>query len=168
MLKTFFTRENLLIAIKESVWLTITAMITYAVLYPVISKLDYLYTSVNAAFIFVALTYFRWSITFRSLPFLRPTWIRFLLFTANFVLFIYLMYSEQKLLGRLDDFYLEDFGFPKMIMYDDVKRELFNYLFNEITLFATGSLIMIAAFQLRLIVSYWQYYKYQATRMLED
>ncbi len=168
MLQKILTRENILNLVKELVWLTITAMLTYAVLYPVISKLYYLYTEVNAAFIFVTLTYFRWSVTFRSLPFLRPTWVRFLLFTFNLVLFFFLMHHEQKLLGRLDDFYLEDFGFPKVIMYEDVKRELLNYLASEITISATASLVMIVAFQFRLIVSYWQYYKHAATRMMED
>ena len=161
-------RENILHFIKEMIWLGLTAMATYLILYPVISQLDYLYAVVNAAFIFVALTYFRWSITFRSLPFLRPTWIRFLLFTASMVLFFFLLQSEQKLLGRLDDFYLEDFGFPKVIMYDDVKRELFSYLSAEIVISSTASLIMIAAFELRLIISYWQYYKHETSRMLED
>jgi hypothetical protein len=161
-------RENILHFTKELIWLSITAMATYAVLYPVLNQLYYLYTAVNAAFIFVALTYFRWSVTFKSLSFLRPSWIRFLLFALNFALFFYLMYSEQKLLGRLDDFYIEDFGFPKVFMYDDVKRELFSYLFAEIVFFSTASLVMIAAFQMRLIISYWQYYKHQATRMLED
>jgi hypothetical protein len=161
-------RENILHLLKELLWLTITAMVTYAVLYPITNKLYYMYTALNAAFVVVVLTYFRWSITFRSLAFLRPTWIRFLLFTANIVLFFYLMSGEQKLLARLDDFFLEDFGFPRVIMYEDVKQELFRYLFAEIVLFATGSLIMIVAFQLRLIVSYWQYYKREATQMLED
>jgi hypothetical protein len=161
-------REKILHLTKELIWLAITAMVTYAVLYPVINKLYYLYTTINAAFIFIALTYFRWSVTFKSLAFLRPSWLRFLLFTANIVLFMYLLYNEQKLLGRLDDFYLEDFGFPKVIMYEDVKQSLFSYLFSEIVFFSTASLVMIVAFQLRLIISYWQYYKHEASRMLED
>jgi len=162
------SREAFYSLIRELVWLLLTAMITYALLYPVTTKLDYLYTSVNALFIFVALTYFRWSVTFKSLPFLRPAWIRFLVFTLNFTLFFYLMHNEQKLIAKLDNFYIEDLGFPKIIMYDDVKEELFRYLLNEIVLFGTGSLVMIVAFQLRLIISYWQYYKHQASRMMED
>lgn len=161
-------RKKFLVWVKELAWLIITAMLTYLALYPVITKLYYLYTEVNVAFIFVALTYFRWGVTFKSLPFLRPGWIRFLLFTANLVLFFFLMSNEQKLIGKLDDFYMENFGFPKVIMYEDVKQNLFSYLSLEIILSATASLIMIIALQVRLIISYWQYYKHQATRMLED
>jgi len=164
----FFTRENILILVKELLWWSITAMVTYAMLYPVISRIYYLYTPIHAAFIFITLTYFRWSVTFRSLFFLRPSWIRFLLFTGNLVLFVYLMQYEQTLIGKLDNYFMEDFGFPKVIMYDDIKKEIFKHLSIGILLFGTGSLVMISAFQMRLIISYWQYYKHAATRMMED
>ena len=90
------TRENLFHSLRELLWMLLTAMATYAVLYPVISKLDYLYTFVNAVFIFVALTYFRYCVAFRTVAFLRPAIVRFGLFTANLVLFFYLMYNLQK------------------------------------------------------------------------
>ncbi|MFM2307297.1 MAG: hypothetical protein RLZZ367_1966 [Bacteroidota bacterium] len=165
---SLFSRENLLQFIKEFIWMAITAMIIYAVLYPITSKLNYLYWKINAAFVFIAFTYFRWSVTFRSIPFLKPSLIRFLLFTVNLSLFVYIMYNLQKFITLADNFYIEDFGFPKVIIYDDVKRELFDYLYKELVLFGTASLIMISAFQIRLIISYWQYYKHAASRMLED
>ena len=55
-----------------------------------------------------------------------------------------------------------------VIIYEDVKRELFDYLYKELVLFGTGALVMLSAFQVRLIISYWQYYKHAANRMLED
>jgi hypothetical protein len=75
---------------------------------------------------------------------------------------------EQKFIGMADNFYTEDFGFPKIILYEEVKRNMFKYLYREIVMFGTGSLLMIVAFQLRLIVSYWQYYKHQANILLQD
>ena len=163
-----FSRENLLAFIKEVLWLAITAMLIYAILYPITSKIDFIYWKINVFFIFIAITYFRWSVTFRSLPFLRPALIRFILFAVNLSVFIYIMYNLQKFIGLADNFFIEDFGFPKVIIYEDVKRELFDYLYNELVLFGTGALIMLSAFQLRLIISYWQYYKHAATRMMED
>ena len=148
--------------------MTITAMAIYAILYPITSKLDFIYWKINVFFIFISLTYFRWSVTFKSLPFLRPAVIRFLLFAVNLSLFIYIMYNLQKFIGLADNFFIEDFGFPKVIIFEDMKRELFDYLYNELVLFGTAALIMLSAFQLRLILSYWQYYKHAANRMLED
>ncbi len=162
------TRENLLAFIKELLWTIITCMVIYAILYPITSKLDFIYWKMNTFFIFIALTYFRWSVTFRSLPFLRPSLVRFLLFAVNLSLFIHIMYNLQKFIGLADNFYIEDFGFPKVIIYEDMKRELFDYLYNELVLFGTGALVMLSAFQVRLIISYWQYYKHAASRMMED
>lgn len=163
-----FARENILAFIKELLWTAITCMAIYAILYPVTSKLDFIYWRMNSFFIFISLTYFRWSVTFRSLPFLRPALVRFLLFAVNLSLFIYIMYNLQKFIGLADNFFIEDFGFPKVIIFEDMKRELFDYLYNELVLFGTGALVMLSAFQVRLIISYWQYYKHAASRMMED
>lgn len=162
------SNANLFHAVKELTWLVITALIIWAILYPITQQVYFIYWRINTVFIFVTLTYFRWTVTFKSLPFLRPAWVRFLLFTFNFTLFFYLMWHEQRLITLYDNFYTEDFGFPKVIMFDSVKQALFKYLYREMVLFGTGSLIMVSAFQFRLILSYWQYYKHQADNLLEN
>ncbi len=161
-------RENLFQFVKEFIWLSITAMLVYAILYPVISKIDYFYWKINAVFVFVSITYFRWSISLRSLTFLHSSVLRFALFTFNIPLFFYLMYSLQKIMLKLDNFFTEDLGFPHVILFEDMKTELFKYMYTEVVLFGTASLVLILAFQVRLIISYWQLYKHQANRMLED
>jgi hypothetical protein len=163
-----FNRINLLHFTRELLWQAITAMVIFAILYPITSKLDYIYWKINVFFIFITLTYFRWSVTFKSLIFLRPSVLRFLLFTVNLSLFIYIGHNLLKVIGLADNFYIEDFGFPKVIIYEDIKRELFDYLYKELVFFGSAALITLSAFQLRLIVSYWQYYNHAASRMLED
>lgn len=167
-MSTLLNKENLFHFIREIVWLLITTTIIYVVLLPITSKLDYIYWKINAFFIFIAITYFRYSVTFKSLPFLRPSWIRFLLFAVNLSLFIYIAQNEQKLISLADNFYIEDFGFPHVFIDDLSKQSLFKYLYNELVFFSTGSLITLSAFQIRLIVSYWQYYKHRANLLLED
>lgn len=153
---------------KELLWLSITALLVVAILYPVTSKIDYIYWKINAVFIFVSLTYFRWSVTLRSVPFLHSSVLRFALFTLNIPLFFYLLYSLQKIMLKLDNFFTEDLGFPKVILFEDLKSELFKYMTTEVVLFGSASLVLILAFQVRLIISYWQLYKHQANRMMED
>lgn len=161
-------KENSFHFIREIVWLLITVLVIYIVLFPITSKIDFIYWRINAFFIFTAFTYFRYAITFKSLPFLRPSWVRFLLFTVNLSLFIFIAQNEQKLISMADNFYIEDFGFPHVFINELAKRELFKYLYTEIVFFSTGSLITLSAFQIRLIISYWQYYKHQANALLED
>jgi len=154
--------------LREIIWLLLTAMAIYAVLYPITSKIDYIYWKINTFFIFTAITYFRYSVSFKSLPFLRPSWVRFVLFAVNLSLFIYVAQNEQKLISLADNFYLEDFGFPHVFISELAKRDLIKYMYTEIVLFATGSLVTLSAFQLRLILSYWQYYKHRANTLMED
>jgi hypothetical protein len=78
------------------------------------------------------------------------------------------MQQEQKFMSLFENSYIEDFGFPQVILYEDIKQQLFKYIYSVIVLFGTGSLIMISIFNLRLIVSWWQLYKYKASAMLED
>ena len=157
-------KRSLFLFLREMLWLAITALIIYAVLYPITSKIDFIYWKINILFIFLTITYFRWSVTFKSLEFLKPSWVRFMLFAVNLSLFIYLAQNEQKLISLADNFYMEDFGFPKVFISEALK----NSLYTEIVFFATGSLVTLSAFQLRLILSYWQYYKHQANILLED
>jgi hypothetical protein len=161
-------RETTFHFIREIIWLLITVTLIYMILLPVISKIDYIYWKINAFFIFIAVTYFRYAITFKSLPFLRPSWIRFLLFTINLSLFIFIAQNEQKLISMADNFYIEDFGFPRVFINEISKRDLFKYLYTELVFFSTASLVTLSAFQIRLIISYWQYYKHQANMLLED
>ncbi len=167
LMQQLFTRENILTAFQELLWLSITALVTVAALYPVTQKIQFIYYNISFAFIFIMLTYFRWTVTLSSLPFFRPAWIRFMLFTLNIVLFFYLMREEQQLLEYLDNFYTEDFGFPKIILYDHLKEELFSHLRILVVFCGTGSLLMLVALNLRLVLSWWQFYKYKSDRFID-
>jgi hypothetical protein len=167
-MNNLFYRPWIYYFVKELLWMALTGGATYLVLFPVTSKIDFIYWRQNALFIFVFLTWFRYSVTFRSLRFLRPSSLRFILFTLNFSLFFYLLHWEQKFVLLADNFYTEDFGFPKVILFDADKQQLFKYLYTEIVFFGTGSLLVTMALQARLIISYWQYYKYQADARLQD
>jgi len=162
------TRENLFYLIKELIWQALTIMACYAILYPITQKLTFLHFNMYFVFIYITLTYFRWTVLFSNLPFLHPAWVRFILFSVNLSLFILLMQQEQRFMSLFENSYIEDFGFPKVILYEGIKQQLFKYIYSIIVLFGTGSLIMISIFNLRLIVSWWQLYKYKASALLED
>lgn len=167
-MEKLFTRENLFVLFKEIIWLALTAMICVAALYPITLKINFIYYNICFAFVFIMLTYFRWAVTLSGLPFFRPSWVRFLLFTLNLMLFFYLLQYEQKLLEYLDNFYTEDFGFPKIILYDELKEELFGHLRLLVMFCGTGSILMLVALNFRLILSWWQFYKYKSDMMLEE
>ncbi len=162
-------KENVLQIVREGLWLIITAALSFAVLYPITEKLDpFIYYNTTFAFVFVTITYFRWSMMIKSLPFFRPGVVRFLLFTINLSLFIFFASRLQKYLGLMDNFYTEDFGFPKVILFDEDKIVLMKYIYNVMVFFGVGSLIMIVALNLRIIIAWWQFYKYKANMLMDD
>ncbi|MFN8287408.1 MAG: hypothetical protein U0V74_11665 [Chitinophagales bacterium] len=162
-------KETVLQVVRELLWLTITAALSFAVLYPITAKLDpFIYYNTVFAFVFVSITYFRWSMMIKSLPFFRPGVVRFLLFAINLSLFIFFASRMQKYLGLMDNFYTEDFGFPKVILYDEDKTHLLKYIYNVIVFFGTASLIMIIALNVRIIIAWWQFYKYKSSALLDD
>lgn len=165
---SLLTKENAYHFAKELIWTVITLLIAYAVVYPVCEKLDYIYYKMNMFFVFLSLTYFRWTVTFRSLPFMRPVWVRFMFFAVNVSLFVYVMGQEQRFLMLIDNFFIEDFGVAWVALTPDETQWLFRYIYTEIVLFGTGSLIMIFMFNARLIISAWQFYKYKADKVLSD
>lgn len=167
-MKKLFTLENFLQLVRELLWLTITAAIALAILYPITSKIDYIYLKPTFGFIMLTLTYFRWSMLIKSIPFLRPALVRFLLFTANLSLTIYIVNVMQKVMGLMENMYTEDIGFPKVILFEADRAALFSYVYNVVVLFGTGAVIMIVAFNLRLIISWWQFYKYKANALMGD
>lgn len=138
--------------------MAITAMIVYAGLYPIVSIIDYKYLYLHAFFIVITVTYFRFSLGFKNVPYLRPSWVRYLLFTLNFILAFYIVKQEQDLFRLFDNFETHDFGFPQnnVFMTPEVKKELFDNLKLSVNFFATGALLMTVAFQLRIILSYWK------------
>ena len=90
-MSTFLSTQNILHFIKELIWWLITACVAVAILYPITSQVDYIYFNINFIFIFITLTYFRWTLFIRTLPFLQPVAIRFILFVVNAVLIFHII-----------------------------------------------------------------------------
>lgn len=161
---SLFSKENVFHFAKELIWWVITLMIAFAVVYPILQKIDYIFIKMNMFFVFLTITYFRWTVSIRHLPFLQPVWVRFALFALNVSLFVFLMGEEQKFLMRVDNFFVEDFGMAWKAMSLVEAEKLLKYIYNEIVLFGTSALIMIFLFNARIIVSAWQFYKHKADR----
>lgn len=151
-----------LILVQELLWWLFTLALAALIQYPIWRDLDYKFHLVNTVFIVVMLTYFRYNIFIKSLRFLRPSVVKYVLFTGNVMLFFFLLTQVQKLTGMWDNFILSDFGLPKMPVSSADEERIMRYIYTEVTIFGTGSMLMLLVFQLRLILVYW---KSQAHRL---
>lgn len=141
---------------QEFIWWIITAAIVVAVLYPISSKINYNYTLINTLFIVVAITYFRYFFFLNTLFYLKNRWLRFSLFSLNFVLWIFLINRFQFLMHTIDISDLTYFGITKSALVIDEQIRLLDYIYRELSFSGVCALLAIILFNLRLVGAYWR------------
>ena len=141
--------------VKELMWWLISALLTGAILFPIISKVHYQMLWVNSLIIFVGLTYFRWAVTLRQVYILRSKWVRFLISIININFFIYILRQQQNFLGIYNSYTLEELGKPYKPMSMDEIYALFGYYFSETTFAVVACLTLCVALTVRMVLAYW-------------
>lgn len=150
------TQILILEILKELLWISVSILAALALMYPLFSKLHYNMIWINGLILVLALTYFRYAITLRTLFVLRSKWIRFLLFLFNINFFVYVLRQEQKFMTIYDSYTLDDLGKPIHLMGMEETDRLMRYFFNEINFTVVFCLGMIVALSIRFIQSYWR------------
>jgi len=151
--------------VQEIVWILIALLVAAFAVFPLVMKLNYVFLVENVCFAFYAVTLVRLVVFFKSVPWLKPTWVRFLLFVVNINLFIFIVRKEQNFISIYDSFTIEDLGMPRKTLSLKEMETLYNYFYTEINLVVVTCLILILAFCARLVLSYWSLAK---TRLYVD
>lgn len=154
-----------LIILQEIIWLFIAVAVGTFVVYPLYSKLNYIFLAENFVFAVSAVLLFRLVFFFKSITWLQAKWARFLLFAVSINYFIFILYSEQKFVWAYDSYFLSDLGTPKTEISLAETEQLFRYFYTEIHLTVITCLILIILLTIRLISSYWSLSK---TRLYVD
>jgi hypothetical protein len=146
----------LLEIVKELLWLFISIVIALALMYPIMRLVHYSMIWLNALFLIVGLTYFRYAITLRTVYVLRNKWVRaaILLFNINF--FVFVLRQEQRFMTIYDSYTVEDLGKPVKPISLEQTDQLIRYFFNEINFTVVFCLGMIAALSVRFVLAYWK------------
>lgn len=148
----------------EIIWWVMAFLIAYAILYPITSKVVYLHWFYNGLFAVTAVLLFRYVFFFYSIPWLKPTWVRFLFFVAAVNYFIFCLHHYQSFLDMYNTFALTDFGNSKIPLDANKQEALFYYFKNETTALLVANLILLAVLIVRLVSSYWKV----AKRRMDD
>jgi len=166
----FIMKQNIILytLLQELIGWIITASIAYVLLLPILQKIEYNYLIENALFIVVGITYLRYFVFFNSISFLQPNWVRFILFTANWVLWVYILNRVEMLLQLYDEFDVIDFGMPHNALSYPQQRTLLEYLYKEILLSGIVALLAIALFNIRIIGAYWRVAKVRFSQRMQD
>lgn len=154
-----------LLILQEIVWLCIAGAVGAFVVFPLHSKIDYNFVIVNFVLSAYAVLLFRWVFFFKSIPWLKPKWVRFALFAFSVNAFVFIVNSEQKFLSAYNSFLISDLGEPRKTLSLIETEKLFHYFYTEIHLIVVSCLILIVLFVIRLIASYWSLAR---TRLYSD
>ena len=79
----------LLEILKEILWLCISILIAFTIMYPIIRMVHYTMVWLNGLFLVLAFTYFRYAVMLKTVYVLRSKWVRFALFLFNINFFVF-------------------------------------------------------------------------------
>jgi hypothetical protein len=149
-------KNNLLILLQELMWGVLIIAVSLAVLYPVSTQIYFYHLGVNIFFIAISLQYFRYILTFPGIRFFHSKWARYLLFTMNLVLIVFLFNQIEFFLNIKDNFNILDYGLRKVPMDLAAEAQLFSFISREIIFFILASIILTFVLQIRIVFSYWK------------
>ena len=142
--------------LKELLWLCISIVIAFAIMYPIISVVHYKMVWLNGLFLVLAFTYFRYAILLKTVFVLRNKWVRFFLFLFNINFFVFILRQQQHFITIYDSYTVEELGSPIKPISLEQTDVLIRYFYTEITFTVVACLGMIAALSVRFIWAYWK------------
>jgi hypothetical protein len=142
--------------VKEILWLCISALIAFTLMYPIIRIVHYSMIWLNGLFLVVGLTYFRYAILLRTVYVLSNKWVRAVLLLFNINFFVFVLRQEQRFMTIYDSYTVEDLGKAVTSISLEQTDQLIRYFFTEINFTVVFCLAMIAALSVRIVLSYWK------------
>ncbi len=142
---------------SELLWGLLIIIFTAIVILPLYEVLDASFLRVNLLLILLFAVLFRYTIFLNQIPYLKPMWVRFILVIASIIIFFQIFKQIQDFFELFDT---HDINFflrkdKTVTLAPEIIQDKFAYFKKEFVFFATGSLIVIAAFSLRTIASFW-------------
>ncbi len=138
-------------------WL-ITALVTYMVIYPLISHFAiFQFLGTNIFFVVIFITYSRYIFLFKHSFLADFQWIKFGLIFLSLPLGWYLVENLQNFQIFLDDEGLGSFEkhFNEGVDYEQ-KQTIIGYMRREMMFFGTSAIIAAFLLPFRLLISFWR------------
>jgi len=138
----------------ELLWWVVTAIVAFAVLYPIINSLTtYPFLISNLVFIIVFITLTRYAFLLEHTILAKAQLIKVGIVLIS-VPFIFL------LIEALSNFqnYLDEEGLDKFLplMNIDSQQGMINYIKSEMLFFGVGAIIIAILFPIRMVISIWR------------
>lgn len=139
--------------VREFIWLGFAALAAAAFLFPVVRSIRYHFLVENALLIILSLTYLRYAITFRDLPWVRPRPVRWIWGFVNILLLIALFFRLQRFTELFESFSLYVFTDVPHDLSIGAEGELLGYIQAQILAFAALFIVSTLALEFRILRS---------------
>ncbi len=132
------------------------------------SRVNYLHIFDNALIIVTAITAFRYSVFFNKLPFFKSNVVKFIIFTIDISLWVYIINRYEGFLGMHDIYMISELGTPIVPLDGVQERELFRYFYLQISIASISALMLIIVLNLRFIQDYWKVARVRFGDMMQN
>lgn len=153
--------------IKTALWVVIAIIIALAFQLPMLWHGEYTFIIPNLLIIIVTILYFRNAFDFKSIKLHYSNWARYLIFSFNIFLFIFILNRVEVLLGHIDSMAINKLIISKEYLSMNESSKLLNYINTEYFLFSISSFAAIAAYNIRILTSFWKRTKIKSERKIE-
>ncbi|NNC94318.1 MAG: hypothetical protein HKN92_02070 [Chitinophagales bacterium] len=152
----FHPSNNKLKYLREAIWWLVTVLSAYVILLPVTSAIHYTFYWFNVLIIFTFITYFRYSVFFKDILIFRNKWVKLIIFLLNIHLFVFILSNLQKFSVVMDSYEIESFANH---LKDEIsageEARLLKYLYREVFIIGIGSLVLVIALNIVIIVNFF-------------
>lgn len=154
---------------REFLWLLLIAVISAVLLYPIYSIGSFKFLWVVIGFISATIMYFRWTVFYKDIDYLKSKWFRVFIFLINFQIIILTFSKMQDIIPLWENQSLTDFLFhiKKQLSFDTTVK-LLNYIKNIVLISGIACIVVTLALNIRILHSFFITNRMRKKAMLED
>lgn len=142
--------------IREILWGVVAIVLSGIILFPIVSKIDYIYIVSNFIILFLAIFYFRATLDFKRMFFVSSKTLRYVLFASNLFLFVYVVTRIQKVLILFDVYSITAYAKSYVDLSLKEETKLIHYINQEYLLASISLLVLILVLNMKILRSFWK------------
>ncbi len=140
----------------ELFWILVAVAFAFIVAYPLMGFINQHFLALNIFMATLAATYFRWTIYYKNIPFLKFTAVQVPLFVFNSILFFVVLDKINEMIFMMDTYDLNLFLTANQEKKGLEINALFYLYKKEFLFFSVGLMILTITIQLRLLQSFFE------------
>jgi hypothetical protein len=141
--------------IKNLTWLFIAIILALAIQVPMLWHGKYAFLFPNTLIVVVSVLALRNTLEFEQVAWHRSKWFRYIVFTGNIFLFLYLLNRLEALTGVIDSMRMSALIESDTISLSE-SVDLFKYINKEYIVITIASFVAMIVYNVKILRSFWK------------